>query len=204
MGRPREHDDETREALRAAAERLFDEQGPDAVTVRAVAGEVGVTTRAVYSLFGSRDGLLVDALAQRAYEILEQGLDDQVETDDPAADLIDAGLTVFRPFVRKHPALFRITFQRVVPGAEPGPELLATRERAFGKLTAKVGRLEEAGLLRGTPLEIAVGEFQALCEGLGNLELRGQQMPVLAAGGEEATWRAALTSLVTGMISRRR
>ena len=68
MGRPREHDEQTREALRAVAERLFHERGPQGVSVRAVAEQVGTTTRAVYSLFGSQERLLVDALGQRAYE----------------------------------------------------------------------------------------------------------------------------------------
>ena len=62
MGRPKEHDDNTRAALRAAAERLVESGGPAALTVRGVAREAGTTTRAVYSVFGSRDGLLVDAV----------------------------------------------------------------------------------------------------------------------------------------------
>lgn len=119
----------TREALRAAAERLFDERGADGVSVRAVADEVGTTTRAVYSLFGSREGLLIDLLAERAYELLDRGLTTLPETDDPAGDLIEAGVTVFRPFVREHPSLFRIAFQRVAPDLEPGPQLVAARAR---------------------------------------------------------------------------
>jgi AcrR family transcriptional regulator len=201
MGRPREHDDETREALRAAAERLFDESGAEAVSVRAVADAVGTTTRAVYTLFGSRDGLLLDAMAQRAYEVLEDGLDEQHETDDPAHDLIEAGVSVFRPFVREHPALFRITFQRVVPGYDPGPELAEARDSSFRRLIAKVARLESAGQLDGKPVAQAVIEFQALCEGLGNLELRGATLRLLPAGGEEAAWRAAFTTLVRGFRS---
>src|SRR5687767_7849957 len=127
MGRPREHDEQTREALRAAAERLFDEGGAAGVSVRAVADAVGTSTRAVYALFGSRDGLLVDALGQRAFELLGHWLDEHPETDDPVADLIDAAVSVFRRFVREHPALFRVTFQQAVPRFLPGPELVAAR-----------------------------------------------------------------------------
>ena len=73
MGRPREHDDETRAALRAATERIVSESGVGAFSVRGVAREVGTTTRAVYSLFGSKEGLLVDAMAQTAYAFLADG-----------------------------------------------------------------------------------------------------------------------------------
>ncbi|MCB9685398.1 MAG: TetR/AcrR family transcriptional regulator [Alphaproteobacteria bacterium] len=194
MGRPREHDEHTREALRAAAERLFDERGAAGVTVRALADAVGTTTRAVYSLFGSRDGLLIDALSQRAYELLERGLDDQLETDDPARDVVEAGVGIFRPFVREHPALFRIAFQRVLPSFEPGPELVAARASAFRRLCLKVGRAP----LGGKPPEVAALEFQALCEGLGNFELRGNTLRLLPDGAEDATWRGAFVSLVAG------
>jgi AcrR family transcriptional regulator len=51
-----------------------------------VAREVGTTTRAVYSLFGSKEGLPVDALAQSAYAFLAEGMAELPETDDPVAD----------------------------------------------------------------------------------------------------------------------
>ena len=147
MGRPREHDERTRAALLAAAERLVAEGGPGALSVRAVAEGAGTTTRAVYSVFGSKDGLLVQALARRAFEFLYAEIDKLEETDDPAADLIDIGLLVFRRLVREHPALYRIAFQRVVPGMDAGPELTAARQRAWNQLVGKVERLEAAGLL---------------------------------------------------------
>ncbi|MCB9595288.1 MAG: TetR/AcrR family transcriptional regulator [Sandaracinaceae bacterium] len=192
----------TREALRAAAERLFDERGADGVSVRAVADEVGTTTRAVYSLFGSREGLLIDSLAERAYELLDRGLTTLPETDDPAGDLIEAGVTVFRPFVREHPSLFRIAFQRVAPDLEPGPQLVAARARAFDRLVEKIRRLEAAGQLGEKAPTEALIEFQALCEGLGNLELRGDTMRLLPSNQEETTWRAAFTTLVRGFAAR--
>ena len=96
MGRPREHDERTRAALLAAAERIVAEGGPTALSVRAVAQDAGTTTRAVYSLFGSKDGLLVDALARDAFQFLFTEIEKLEETDDPVADLIAVGGPVFR------------------------------------------------------------------------------------------------------------
>ena len=62
MGRPKEHDDATATALLKAAERAIEDRGVDALSVRGVAADVGVSTRAVYSVFGSREAL-VAALA---------------------------------------------------------------------------------------------------------------------------------------------
>src|ERR1700756_4676048 len=106
MGRPREYGDDTAEALLDAAERIADSEGLDAVSARRLATEVGGTTRAVYSLFGSMDGL-VAALGARAFEVLGAGVAGVRRTRDPAKDLVAAGL-VFRAFATSHPTLFRV------------------------------------------------------------------------------------------------
>jgi len=198
MGRPREHDEHTRAALLAAAERIVAEGGPTALSVRAVAQDAGTTTRAVYSLFGSKDGLLVDALARDAFQFLFTEIERLQETDDPVADLIAVGVPVFRRLVREHPALYRIAFQRIVPGLDAGPELTAARQRAWNQLVAKVERLEAAGLLGGKPVPEAAVEFNAMLEGLANAELRGAVLRLLPEGNEEQAWRNALATVVRG------
>ena len=200
MGRPKEHDEQTRIALRAAAERLVAEGGADALSVRAVAGIAGTTTRAVYSVFGSREGL-VAALAQTAFELLHSAIEARPETEDPVADLVDVGVTVFRGLVRDHPALYRIAFQRIVPGLQAGAELTEARERAFAQLQAKVRRIHDAGLLGRKSVFDAALEVNAMMEGLANAELRGATLPLLPAGEEERVWRDALTSVIRGFTA---
>jgi len=195
MGRPREHDERTREALVAAAERLVADGGPAALSVRAVADAAGTTTRAVYSVFGSKDGL-VDALAARAFTYLGEGLAGLPETGDPAADLVEAGARMYRRFVREHPSLFRIAFQRVVPAFDLSPELVELRGRVWGQLEAKVGRLRDAGQLDGRSVTEAAVEFNAMCEGLANAELRGGTLRTDVDA--ERTWRDAFELVVRG------
>jgi AcrR family transcriptional regulator len=201
MGRPREHNEATRAALLEAAERLVAERGASALSVRAVADAAGTTTRAVYSLFGSKDGLLVEALARDAFEFLHTEIGRLEETDDPASDLIDIGLVVFRQLVREHPALYRIAFQRIVPGLEAGPELSATRQKAWEQLVAKVERLRPSGQLGDKPAPEAAVEFIAMMDGLGSAELRGAVLRLLPEGSEEQAWRNALTTVIRGWRS---
>ena len=202
MGRPREHDEQTRAALRAAAERLVAEGGPAALSVRAVADAAGTSTRAVYSLFGSKEGLLVDALAQEAFVFLFTEIGKLVETDDPVADLVDVGAVAFRRLVLEHPALYRIAFQRVVPELDGGPELVATRQKAWDQLVAKVdpprgGRAprRQAGDRGGRRVHRdARGPRQ-----------RGvaRRRPAAPAGGRarNSAWRNGLTTLVRGFAA---
>jgi AcrR family transcriptional regulator len=193
MGRPRRHDDRTADALLEAAERIVERQGPDALTVRAVADAIGTSTRAVYSVFGSKDALLV-ALGARAFDLLRTRVSALATTSDPTADLVEAGVGAFRPFVLDHPALFTIGVQRRL--ADPslaGGFLGATRD-ALAELEARVEPLETAGLLGTRSVRDASRSFHALCEGLAAMELRG----ILPTGDEERTWRDALTALVRG------
>ena len=104
----------------AKTERLFDERGAAGVTVRAVAQEVGTTTRAVYSLFGSREALLVDSMRVRAYELLERWLHEQVETQDPAIDLVEASVTIFRRLVVEPRRSFALPSSESSPSSSPG------------------------------------------------------------------------------------
>ena len=119
MGRPKQHDDATREALLAAAEQLVEQGGTGALSVRAVAEEIGASTRAVYSTFGSKEGLLT-ALAKRSFEMFRDAIAELPHTRN-RPDLVQAALTVFRPMAVEHPSLFRIAFLRAAPDVELGP-----------------------------------------------------------------------------------
>ncbi len=193
MGRPREHDEQTAVALVDAAERIVLADGLDGLSVRRLAGEVGTTTRAVYSLFGSKDGLLV-ALGTHAFELLGAAINTLATTDDPAADLVEAGVAVFRRFAVEHPTLFRIGVQRTLLSPDLAGQFRAAAAEAFAGLEARMRRLEDAGLLGPRTVGDAACEFHALCEGLAAVELRGL-MPV---HDEARIWRDALTALVAG------
>lgn len=200
MGRPREHDDATRTALIAAAEALLLRDGLAALTVRDVAGEAGTTTRAVYSVFGGKQGLL-DGLAQRAFDLLADVVAAAPQTSDPAADLVVLGADGYRGFVREHPWLFRLAFQRVAPEVTVEGELAAARARSFGALQERFERLHAAGrLAERTPRDAAV-EFNAMCEGLGNAAVRGGTMRDLASDDERRGWIAAFETLVRGLTT---
>jgi AcrR family transcriptional regulator len=197
VGRPRAHDERTALALLDAAERLVAAHGLEALSVRRVADEVGTTTRAVYSVFGSKDGLVV-TLGVRAFDLLRAAIDALAPTDDPAGDLVEAGVGVFRHFVVEHPALFQLAVQHVAVPPELAERFRGAAEHALDGLRSRVARLADAGQLGTRTLSDAISEFHALCEGLAALELRCA-IPQDAA---EWIWRDALAALVAGWCAR--
>jgi AcrR family transcriptional regulator len=193
VGRPKEHDERTALALLEGAERIVEESGLQALSLRGLADEVGTTTRAVYSLFGSKDGLLV-ALGIRAFEMLGAGIETRPTTEDPAADLVEAGVAVFRNFAIGHPTLFRIAVQRTLGQPSFTSDVANASAEAFAGLEMRVARARNANLLGRRTVRDVAFEFHALCEGLAAVELRG----LMARGEEVRIWHDALTALVTG------
>ncbi len=192
MARPRIHGERTAAELIDAAERIVETEGLEALSVRLVASEVGATTRAVYSLFASKDGLVV-ALGTRAFDLLGAAVAELPVTTNPSRDLVLAGLT-FRRFAREHPALFRLAVQRKDLPLQLGSEFAASADRALGELRERVIRLYEAEQLGDRSIEDAVWEFHAMCEGLAAVDARCS-----AAGlDSDRVWEDALTSLIRG------
>ena len=194
MGRPREHDERTRQALLDAAEALLAAGGEGALSVRAVAERVGVSTRAVYSLFGSKEGLLF-ALAEHGFALLGGIVEKLPVTADPVADVVAAGLHGFRRWALHHPQLFRLAFDRLVVDSPEGRRVSAAGRDALDRLRARVRRAHDAGLLGARGVDEVTVQVSALCEGMAILEGRGRMLPRHAM---EGAWREALEALLRG------
>jgi AcrR family transcriptional regulator len=193
MGRPREHDDRTAGMLLSAAEAIVEHDGPEALSVRRVASDVGTTTRAVYSLFDSKGGLIA-ALAAHGFELLGADVEGLPVSSAPQRDLVEAGL-MFRRFATEHPSLFRIAFQADPSPMRTTPAVRSAARSALDALKRRIGRVHDAGLLDGYTIDEATLHFHAMCEGLAALELRG----TFSSDTADRIWREGLTVLVDGL-----
>ena len=193
MGRRREHDEKTAAALLDAAERIVVEQGIDALSLREVARDAGTTTRAIYSLFGSKDGLL-GALGVRAFNLLQREIEALPASDQPSDDLIEVAL-IYRRFALEHPALFSIAFHRADPAI--WPRFRAAAVDALAVLDTRFEPLADADLLGGRSVSEASTQFRALGEGAAWTELRGNPLPP----DPERFWRNAFHALITGFTA---
>jgi AcrR family transcriptional regulator len=97
-----------RTVLIEAAARLLAEHGPDALTTRRLAAEVGSSTMAVYTHFGSMQELY-RAIREEGFARLGSQWGAVEPTRDPVADLSVSGATyVF--FALRNPHLYRAMF----------------------------------------------------------------------------------------------
>lgn len=197
--------DETSTSLLDAAHQLLSEHGSEALTVRRIATQAGMSTMNVYSRFGGKDGV-VDELYIDGFERLYERIDAVPFTDDAATDLLEMARE-YRRFALDNPTYYGVMFRSAI--SEFTPSARAT-ELSLSGLTRLVGRVE-AGQANG---QIRVGdEYQpqvvaawlwASCHGLVSLELFG-------IGDEMVSWadvfdigmRTATDGLRPSMSSQR-
>ena len=92
-----------------AALGLLEREGEDALTLRRLANEVGVTANALYRYFSSRDVLIAaaaDAVAQRLYVAIEEGFAEP-PGDADAETRVRKLLKIYSSFAESNPVLYR-------------------------------------------------------------------------------------------------
>jgi AcrR family transcriptional regulator len=157
----------------AAAERLFAEHGPDAVNMRQLAAELGVSAMTPYRYFKDKDDILAAVRAQ-GFDRFAGALEDAFAADDePVAQAI-AVSSAYIGFALENPAAYRLMFDLTQPNEADYPDLVRAAARAKLTMRAYIDRLMAAGLIEdGDPQVIAHAHWAAI-HGLVVLQLAGK------------------------------
>ena len=163
----------TSERIAAAARKLLDVEGVDAVTMRRVAAAVGITAMAVYRHYADRDGLL-NAVADEGFAELARQLD-EVRLKGDLTTRIRKVLDVNLTFALETPRLFELMFLRSRQGARQFPrDFVADKSPTASQFAELVAEgMRDGVFLQGDVWEI-VFESGALLQGLVMLYLGGR------------------------------
>ena len=162
-----------RERLCDAAEKLFAEKGPDAVTMRQLAAELGVSPMTPYRYFTDKEDILAAVRTNgfnRFAEALETAL---AHTQGSAKAKSSAVGEAYLNFAFEHPQTYKLMFDLNQPHEQDYPELVAAASRANAMRSAYIKGLVEAGVMEGDPEEIG-RMFWASTHGAVTLELAGK------------------------------
>lgn len=187
-----------RERLIEAAERLFAEHGPDAVSLRQLAAALGVSPMTPYRYFKDKDDILAAARASgfdRFAEALETAFNSQTDPEARA----QAVATAYLGFAFEHPAAYRLMFDLTQPNEADYPELVRAADRARATMTQYSQGLLDAGVLVGDPMVVAHLLWAAI-HGLVVLKLADKIAPDLDVIG---LWDELASALTLGLSRRR-
>jgi AcrR family transcriptional regulator len=142
-----------RERLCQAAERLFAEKGHEAVTMRQLAIELGVSPMTPYRYFKDKDEILACVRANgfnRFAQALEAAYDKPGHPREKSTRVGEAYLD----FAFAHPQTYKLMFDLNQPNEQDYPDLVRAAGRARQTMSQYVKGLVETGVLAGEPEEI--------------------------------------------------
>jgi AcrR family transcriptional regulator len=163
-----------RDRILGNARRIAEAEGWDAVTIRRLATELGVTQPVLYTAFGKRQDI-VDAAALRGFAELADALD----AGDPAAAYLD--------FAHAHPATYEAMFLMPTGLRFAAADTPAPMRAAFTALGRALGIADDVrteigwSLLHGVASLDRAGRLSAAARGRRRAELE-RLLGVLTTG----------------------
>jgi AcrR family transcriptional regulator len=163
-----------RERLCDVAEQMFASHGPDGVTMRQLAAELGVSSMTPYRYFKDKDAILA-AVRRRAFTKFAAAMEEATKAAGGRQPDV-----AYLEFALKNPSAYRMMFDTYQPTFHEYPDLLAAMERARATMTAGWRELEKQGKVKGDVELIGHLHWSAM-HGAVMLELAGLLREPLAA-----------------------
>ncbi len=163
----------TANRIMAAARRLLDREGPDAVTMRRVAKAVGITPMALYRHVADRDDLL-NRLADAGFQDLAARAVNAPLPANPVKQLMNI-LDAFLDFALENPRMFELMFLKRRKGARQFPgDFRAGKSPTAKFYAAALEAGMKQGIFRRDDIWEIVFETGAMLQGLVMLHLGGR------------------------------
>jgi AcrR family transcriptional regulator len=173
----------TKEQLVSAASKLLDTGEQTAVTLRAVAEQVGVSHNAPYWHFRDRSPLLA-AVAERDFVQLRREFEKQAESRDAETALRRATHALVE-YALQHKARYRLLFSD--PGLSTEQSLKGAAMALFQAFSLVVSRCQREGVLPEIDPVRLTGLIYAALHGAIDLELGGRSSEAKGLGSSKAT-----------------
>ncbi len=183
---------ERRDAILAAARKVFAQEGYEGATIADIAREAGVAAGTVYLYYQSKTDLFA-ALNLQLFALINQAL----RLADAPPDLIEGTRIriegVFHA-AREHSDLVRLVFLNPDPRSEVAHRLKAADEERMGPLADLLRGGMEAGIVRK-------GDANLLARVVNGAVIMGlYQCFVLSDGSAADTYQDVITDMVVGAL----
>jgi len=132
--------EQTRREILEAAWRLAERDGIAGLSLRDLAGEVGMRAPSLYTYYDSK-AAIYDEMFAAGYRALRAEMDDlPVDPDDPVGSLAGA-IEAFVDFCHASVPRYQLLFTRAVPGWEPSSEAYAVSVATYARMAEQLAEL---------------------------------------------------------------
>nr|WP_223205209.1 TetR/AcrR family transcriptional regulator [Gordonia jinghuaiqii] len=158
------------EIIEAAGEILVEHGDDTAMSIRAVAGRVGVTPPSIYLHFADKEALL-DAVCARYFARLD---DEMAAASDGVDDPLERALALGMAYVRfavSTPVLYRVAFAQPAHEGNPSKVDAVLAASAYARLVTTITELADEGMFGHDDVADVVLELWAAAHGVASLML---------------------------------
>jgi AcrR family transcriptional regulator len=166
------HHGDLRRALLQAAVRTLQKRGFDALTLRAVGDELGVSRSALYRHFADKAALLT-AVASEGFRMLESALRSSWETNGRGVRGFQAQGEAYVRFALENPWHYRVMFGSGFELVADDAELSANGAAAFAVLVEALVEQQAQGLVREDDPQLQANFVWAAVHGVAMLAIDG-------------------------------
>jgi len=166
------HHGDLRRALLQAAIRTIQKHGFDALTLRAVGDELGVSRSALYRHFADKSALLT-AVAGEGFRMLRTGLTEAWEAAGKGRAGFEAMGEAYVRFARQHPWHYRVMFGSGFDLDTGDPELSQEGQASFRVLLDALVEQQQQGLVKADDPQAQANFVWALVHGIALLAIDG-------------------------------
>ena len=160
-----------REDILAAATELLERTGSEeAVTLRAVARQVGISAPSIYSHFTDREAI-VDAIIDEAFADFNAAIRDASDAAMAAGPLarLRAGCAAYLRFAAERPNRYQLLFERRDFVGEGPPRVPELRIESFDLLIGSLRACVEAGISASADPKLAAAAIWVALHGFATL-----------------------------------
>jgi AcrR family transcriptional regulator len=150
-----------RDRVCETAARLFAAKGPQGVTMRELAAELGVSAMTPYRYFKDKEDILA-AVRARAFDRFADVLEKAYDRPGTVLERAVAKREAYVRFALEEPASYKLMFDLSQPNEDAYPDLVRAMSRARTQMTSHVRAFAEEGLISGDPELIGLVMWSAL------------------------------------------
>jgi AcrR family transcriptional regulator len=195
------HHGNLRQELLDVAIKHLRQWGPDKISLRALAREIGVSQTAPYRHFADKNALLA-ALAADGYARLTAVTETEAgRYQEPAEQIFQAGL-VYIHFARDNPDLYKLMFGPVIENPESYPELKASGSQSFETILGIARRGVEDGSFAQEDTALIAMSCWSMVHGIASLWIDGMYSCADSGLSEDVVVAGTLRLALRGILIR--
>ncbi|MFZ5903159.1 MAG: TetR/AcrR family transcriptional regulator [Chloroflexota bacterium] len=167
------------QSILEAARAIMREEGVAALTMQGLARRVDLRAPSLYNYFSSKMEIY-DELFRLGFELFSRAMQEAADGAESTFDDIRRSMEAYMNFALQNPELFKLCFERHVPGFVPSPESMSVVNGVMESTLARINLwAERGGFDPKIPMDKAFDLVNAMMHGLVSMHLANDpQLPI--------------------------